>query len=419
MIDDPLLASLADDLSITINTEAATAENAAPQITAAPAEEKPAEKKADPEPAKEAAPAPKVRVVKKPDITSAVEEGVRRGMAASQPVAPKLPDPKPEEIDTTGLLPEQVEEIKDAQFAETVDPSRKGYAKEVAAYYKGVDAWVEAKKKENPDRVFDRSDREFMEFIEKSRPKVSDSDRQKFKRDRVTAEVTAKVKADLAGDLEATRRTADEARVAPVIERAVSSFQESFQKATETTDPLAAGIYETAAASAARYAEDLLRVVNGVDVIGHKSNTADLSERHRNLLGFIGDRAEHFKKHGGDERIRDGREFVTLTEFHNAKVAGKDTSKIWTYGTNDLLNLIKTGFVDSANSQIKAEEERVAKLGFVRQPKAEERKKAEDPKPSSGIRVNPTPAPGAANTNAPAEIEHIGNELIQVLGLKS
>jgi hypothetical protein len=134
-------------------------------------------------------------------------------------------------------------------------------------------------------------------------------------------------------------------------------------------------------------------------------------------MEFIGHQSSVFDAHGGESKIRDGKQFVTPVKFAELSSSGKDLSKVWTFNNADVLNLLQTQMIETAKNQVKQEEEVAIKRGFVRQKIAPAAKQAEEPKPVSGPRVSASAAPGPVSGQNTDDLQHPGKEIISILGL--
>jgi hypothetical protein len=415
IIDDPLLASLAEDLKIIVKTEEAKEKNDAPEIK--PVDENAQQKKVEEKKPEEKKPdAIKATVKPRQDIRKEIDDALTKHLADIKKPLPTPPPPKPaDDIDVTGLVEEQVEELEDAKFLEQKDPSKKGYAKKLYDFYKSVDKWVDDNK-DNPDRTFDENDEEFTQFLEENKPKWDPGQREKIRKSRMIDEAKREALKDLQPEIEAAKREAREARVAPALEKQVSQFSEAFDKASSSDDPLERDIFTRYKESAVSLASDWVRLAEGVDDVRSPKNQ-DQAARHKWLMEFIGHQSSVFDTHGGDAKLRDGKQFVTPVKFAELASSGKDLSKVWTFNNADVLNLLQTQMIETAKSQVKQEEEIAIKRGFVRQKVSSNAKQAEEPKPVTGPRVSPSAAPGPVAGQNVDDLQHPGKEIISILGL--
>jgi hypothetical protein len=419
IIDDPLLASLAEDLSILAKTEQAVQQNQPPEIKPVdekkPDEAKPAETK----PAETKPATVKAGVKQRPDIKKELDDALTRHLADIKPQAqtpPALPDPKKaDELDMAGLVDEQIDEIEDARYLEQKDPAQKGYAKKLLDFYKAVDKWVDDHK-DDSDRTFDENDEEFTSFIQENKPKWAPGQRDKIRKARLIDEAKREALKDLQPEIDAAKREAREARVTPVMDRKVNQFTEAFDKAATSDDPLEKDVFGRYKDSAVALASDWVRLAEGVDDITKPKNQ-EQAGRHKWLMEFIGHQSSVFDSLGGENKVRDGRQFVTPVKFAELASSGKDTSKVWTFNNDDVLTMLQTHMIESAKSQVKAEEEVAVKRGFVRQRPQAAAKPAEEPKPVTGVRASASAAPGAVPSNQTDDTPHPGKEVISILGL--
>jgi hypothetical protein len=428
-IEDDILSALADDLTEMIGHSKKNEpkeEPKTPDIKPAP-ETPPAD--AAPAPEKPATPAQPIKagVKQKEDARAIAEDVVAKRLAEAR--ANNTPTALPKEeakatpiYDENLLSPEQKEELEDARFFESLDPKNKGRADELLRYYKGVDEWVAAKKKEGTGNTFDANDEEFVTFVNKSRPAWADREKEKIRRERLKAEAKAEAKREVMKDLEpeikAAKQEAREAKFTPIIERQVNEFVAQMKEETKTEDALEKEIYESFQSVAENLATDFLRLINNVDTVGDH-NPEQRRKNHQWLNAFIDQQNKVFEKQGGDKKVRDGKTFVTADEY--ARMAAANDTKIdtvWTFGVPDYLKMLRTHAVGIAKTQIKHEEELAGKRGFVRQKQSEKAKEEKQPEPSSGIRATSTPAPGAVQPDAKEDGNHIGKELIEVLQLR-
>lgn len=412
---------LAQDLAIAIKDDSTNDPPAAPDIKPAPdAPPTTAQPDAKPDDKPEPKPKPKVDVKPRQDPRKVAEEvfdkrldEIRR-TTTPPPVPPKPDDPpKPPEpiYDESRLSPEQIEELEDARMSEKLDEKHKGRADKLLRFYKSLDEYVAAHKGED-DRTFDESDGEFVQWIKNNKPAWEPGERKRIERARIAAEAQAKVRSELEPELSRVKREALEAKVGPVIEKAVSGFESDYDKAARSDDPLAADTYAEFRASGVDMANTYLRVAHGVEQFDPSN------QKHAWINGFLNHQSEHFASKGGEARVRDGKTFVTPAEFAKLYQAKDQKFRtVWTFSHQDVLTLLATETKRLADAAIKKETDRLASRGYVRV--KQDAKPREEPKPTSGPKAGSTPAPGAANLSAGDDATHIGKELIATLGLKS
>lgn len=424
LIDDDILSALASDLSLVLDEKPPVA----PPIKAAedsqgtppaPAKPAPAEKK------------PKVGIKEKPDIGKVVEEEVekrlsqvRQTLPTPPPPAPPpapAPAPPPPPSDDSSLTDEQRDELRDAEYASTVDTRYKGLPDKVRAFNRSLDEYVEKAREQDPDRTFDENDRQFIDWVRKNKP-WNAKDRERVRIERIADEkAEAKLKARESEQEKRISRAEQEAREArhtPQIDKTLSAFESELKEETKTDDPLETDTYEEFARGASQLARDYMRLVHGLDTIG-EHNPTEVQERHKWITQFITSSGEVFAKKGGEARKRDGKEFVTPIKFAQMRATNDPKlSSVWTFTAPDVLKMLRSQAVHLAKERIQQAVERNAKHGFVRQKQAAGSKSTEAPKATSGPKAGSTPAPGAADLKPANSEEHPGLELIEILELR-
>lgn len=421
-IEDDILSALGDDIVQMV--DAARKKDAppqAPEIKAAP--ETPQAPTPDPTPAAEPPKkSAKVGVRKREtaeDIANVVVN--KLAMKRDETTTPLPPENKPpvSDYDESQLSPDQKEELEDAKFSE--QRGKKGRAEELLKFYKSVDEYVAKAKQENPDRSFDENDEEFVQFIKSNRPAWADKEKEQIRRERFKFEAREEAKREVRKELEpeikSAQQEAREAKYTPVIERRLDAFRSEIQAMAKSDDPMEKEIYEQFQVAAEEIAEDYLRLLNRVDTFG-EHNPPDRRQRHEWIVNFINQQAAIFDERGGDNRVRDGKQFVTPTRFAEMQQQKQSTGSVWTFNQDDCLKMIQTHAVSVAKTQIQQEEETAKRRGFVKARPSGAAKSQTEPQPMGGPKASATPAPGAAQADATQDFEHPGKELIDVLDLR-
>jgi hypothetical protein len=416
-IDDPILAALGDDLVQMVNA------NKKPEEPPKAPEIKPAPEPPPPEPPKpQTPPAPpaQVRVRRRETAEDIANVVVTKLSEKREEKTTPLPGAAPQpEYDESQLSAEQKEELADARFSEK--KGNKGRATELIKFYKSVDEYV-AEHKNDEGRTFDETDDEFVQFIRKNKPGWAEKEGEVIRRERLKAEMKeearAEVRQELEPKIESAQQEAREAKYSPIIEKRVDAFRAEFDAEAKTDDPLEKEIYETFKGAAEELVTDYLRLVNKVDTFGGH-NPADKQARQQWVADFITQQAATFAEHGGDNRVRDGKTFVTPAELAKMqKDKDPKLSTVWSFRPDEYVTMIKTHALGIAKEQIKQEEETAKRRGFVKVKPESTTKPQEDPKPMSGPKAQATAAPGAVQLAGDQNLDHPGKELIAVLNLK-
>lgn len=391
--DDPLLSALYEDLGLLSNPKKDKEEVEVEQVEETESED-PVEPEQEPEPevqAEDVEPEVKPKSsktfhVKTPVTQTDVRDAVREEFEKYN----RLPDPEPKEqpvveksYDTyeDGLLDEQREELALARYAENKLPDKyKGMGNRLLEFYKKLDNYA-AKAQEDPDRTLDSNDEEFMEFIQNNKPELSLSESKKLERMMWKEEAVNEARKAQEEHQRNLERKLHNLEARPRVENSLKEFESNlpnmipdelgdsirehgFDKA-ESENPYEISIIKDKLSSASNLAKEYLNISNGIT--DYDSNNSN----HQWLLGFINNQAQYFKKNGGDELVRQDSvgntaQFVTPTEYANLSNQGNTTGK-WTFTPDDVLKMLGANAVKEAQDTIKSEEQRLTKMGFVRQ----------------------------------------------------
>lgn len=433
MIDDPILAALAADLEIeTKEQPASDAVPSAPEIKAA---DDPKSGEGDSKPG-ETPPGQKPEF--KPD-SNAVPGAVKRGSKEIRAIAKEVveeelvkaresrpltpipapaaaketkPDPEPE-----NLSDDQREELADAEYAEKQRPEKfKGMAKKLKDFYAKADEWM---KENRPNGLTGEDDTEFVDFVKANKPSWSGS-RQAITVQRLADERVNKILEERSKEteskIELAQREAREAKILPAIEKQVHAVASEVEKELATDDEFEKPTYKQYADQCVDVTTTYLRFVNRLDSVSDK-NPRDLQEKHAWIIRFVGDQAEKFAAHGGQARVRNGRSFVTPLRLYEMQQANADTSGVWTFGSDDVVKMIKAQFVSDAKRVVTEEAQRLEKRGWTRAKPASVPKQTEQPKPTGGPKATATVSPGVVVANGDDDLNHPGKEIVRTLGL--
>ena len=411
---DPLLAVLQADMGIVEIKPAADPE---PEPEPAP------EPAPTPEPTPAPAPTPapdkkrkRVRIV--PD-----DEPKPEPVPINQPAPTPEPTPAPQ---PNNFTVEQQEEIVEAEVAGQLFADKyNGQADKLREWYRGFDAKVLELQKADPNRSLDETDNEFQALL-RTKPRIEQAHAKRVQREIGAQEADKRVKKALTPKLDELEMKQRDIEAAPLIAAAEQNMTNYIVDLFEADEdktlsemaklakagknvleefPLEGEIAAREAATARALNSEYLRLAK------FRSRTFDPNdEAQTTIVQFIARECDRFKKHGGDMRVKDGRQFLTRSEFneearkdpsYNPKSAPFMTSKYWTFDHNDVGVLLATQAKINTKSAIKREEEAATRRGFVRKTKE---KSEEPPKPKpeptaiTPPRATPTIAkPGAVN----------------------
>ena len=199
-------------------------------------------------------------------------------------------------------------------------------------------------------------------------------------------------------------------------------IRENGMDKVEEDNPYEVSIIKDKLGSATSLAREYLNISNGITDFSSSNNT------HSWLLSFVNNQAEYFAKNGGNELVRQDSygntaQFVTPTEYAGLANSGNANGK-WTFSPDDVLKMIGANAVKEAQDTIKSEEERLTKMGFVRQkktPAAEPKKKGkatQETKPITPPKSMSSAGPGAVDSAAIEDTQTVGSDIIDILKMK-
>ncbi len=434
--DDPLLSSLYEDLGL-ISKPKEEEEIEVEQVEEPPQEEP----EPEPEEPEEKARLPKTFEVKAPvtqtDVRDAVREEFERYSLPKEPQEkPKAEEPKDAYEDT--LLDEQREELVLARYAESKMPERfSGMGNKLLEFYKKLDNYA-TKAQGDPDRTLDSNDEEFMEFISKNKPVLTASESKKLERMMWKEEAVAEARKFTEEDKLQLEKKLHHLETKPKIEDSVREFESNLPRMipdelgdaikdkglakAEEENPYEVSILKEKIGSATSLAREYLNISNGI------TDYDSSNSHHAWLLGFINNQAQYFLKNGANDLVRqdsygNNAQFVPPTEYASLVTSGKTAGK-WTFTPDDVLKMLGANAIKEAQDTIKSEEERLTKMGFVRQnktPAAEPRKKEKPPqetKPITPPRSKSSAGPGATDSAAIEEPTAVGADILDILKMR-
>jgi len=337
-----------------------------------------------------------------------IRRTVREEVSRQQPPAP---DPAPakqavreiEDEAPADLVPEQMEELELARFAEQRYPDKyQGQANKLLSFYKKLDEYAA-----KSDGSLDDDDAEFREFVGKNKPKLPNTKR--LEREMI-ADLAAKQvrneKDSVINDLKDKVRILE---TKPALEKKFSAFTSELQKAGEIEDDLAKPIYEQQLKSAENVGQEYLDLYYGMKTWDERN------PMQKWIVDFVTHQSNYFVRKGGKALDKGGKTFMTPADY---SAHGKADSN-WTFGPDEILKMFNNFFTNTAKKQVESEYERLEKLGFTK-PKGKKSSKLgktrEDAKPITTPKAKTAQSPGAAESGD-AEDTSLGEDLVKTLGM--
>lgn len=368
-----------------------------------PAEEEKAEEK------------PKKRFnIKEPDLSKAdIRKAVRDELHHLPPPLPTAPEPEPEpEDDLEGYIPEQQEEIELARYAESIDPKYKGMSDGLIKFYNDLDSYID--KSEDEDRTFDENDEAFMQWVEQNKPSISRVDQRKLERQMIKDQALTEARSEFDSKNQELEEKIRQVSDRPKAEKEFNRYEQILEEESpEEGDGLAQTLHQREMADARRVGEEYLDLFYGLKTFNENNSL------HKWIVDFVTQQSDAFSKHGGEHLIRTGedgisKEFVPPSEYGNV-----DSNRHWTFTSSDIMDIMGNYFHTRATDSVKSEEERLEKMGFVRQgkKKSSAKTKNEELKATESPRATPSPSPGAAAADGVQEEPSPGENIVKTLGM--
>jgi hypothetical protein len=337
------------------------------------------------------------------EIRRTVREEVSRQQPAPDPAPARQAVRELEDEAPADLVPEQMEELELARFAERRYPDKyQGQASKLLSFYKKLDDYAA-----KSDGSLDDDDVEFREFVGKNKPKLPNTKR--LEREMI-ADLAAKQvgneKDSVINDLKDKVRILE---TKPTIEKKFSTFTSDLQKAGEIEDDLAKPIYEQQLKSAENVGQEYLDLYYGMKTWDERNPTQKW------IVDFVTHQSNYFARKGGKALEKGGKTFMTPADY---SAHGKVVSN-WTFGPDEILKMFNNFFTNNAKKQVESEYERLEKLGFTK-PKGKKSSKSgktkEDVRPITTPKAKTAQSPGAAESGDADDIT-FGEDLVKTLGM--
>lgn len=347
------------------------------------------------------------------------------------PAAPAAEPPKKEEPKDPddGLLDEEKEMLRLARFAEKKNSTKyAGHADKLSAFFRKNAEFVAKKQAEDPEYDFSEDNPEYKAFLNANRPPAIPAHEQRaLEREMIKEEVLEETRAESQKrtEEEQTRARHDELRkqhkqdankfwketvtVALPDELMATIKEHGVAKAREM-HPLEYQIADHVTKNAADAVEEFMLISSGVKQLDPNN------PQHVGIVQFINDECADFAKNGGDDRVRNGKQFIGRVEYQ--RLTAQQRAGFWTFSNAELVERAKFATKLSIEQLIKQEYESRAAQGWTRTPPAKPQqtppKPAPEPTPAATTR--PAPSNGAAPPAGKPKIG-AGNPVMGALGL--
>lgn len=326
----------------------------------------------------EAAPMRPVVVVKREEKKPEVDETKKRELDAEAEYVKSLTE-------------DQQYEVELARFAEK--NGKPGQLKKLLDYYHSAEKFLT----DNPE--LEPTSSEFVEFMEKNEPKLSNAERRKLERAIITQSATQNARDEVTKEFEPVVRELNEMKSAPSIKAVVDDARAIMTKKTEGDDisisqevfdkvqsmPYHQAVEEfpqeaPIIASTIAKVREWTRIWNSVVEVDLKD------PNHQWLMNFLQNKEAEMLSKPESYQVRDGKRFVPITKFIELEQTNpKAAAGCWTFQHKDVASMI----AENGALYHKAQVKKLINAGWTRNtsdkksPASEVEKKAESDKTST------------------------------------
>lgn len=312
------------------------------------------------------------------------------------------PDQAPEE-DTSSLVPEQLEELELARFAERKHPDKyKGQSKKLLDFYGKLDKYAS-----ESDGSFGDDDTDFQEFVAKHKPKLTGH--KKLEREMIADLAAQQVATEKDSEINALKEKMRVLETKPTVEKKFSKFTENLKQSGETEDEFAQSIYKQQLDQAEGIGKEYLDLYYGMKTWDGSDSTQKW------IVDFVTHQSNVFSQKGGNHLVRDNKNFMTPATY----AAQGNPTENWTFGPDEVLQMFNNFFSNTAKKQVESEYERLEKMGFTKgkgKKSTKTGKVKEDAKPITTPKARTAKSPGAAESGGAEDIS-FGEDLVKTLGM--
>lgn len=266
-------------------------------------------------------------------------------------------------LDLNGLDDDEKNEVSTAAFAEKKYPGKyKGHTQKVLDFIRKHKQVYEEVRAESPDGEFDENNSKYRGFVKANRPSVTDAERRRLDRERMTEEAVVEAEQRLAKKYQRVEDEISQLKARPMVEKTMNDYKslvkEVMPKAGD--DSLVEDTVTEFSNLAVKAGEEFLMLSSQLRKYDSGNDT------HKWLADFIQEQGDMFVKSGHTALKRGSKSFVPRSKF-NALPAG-ERDKHFTFTDEDVLQLIAANAKAAAEFKVKSEKEKLEKAGYRRQP---------------------------------------------------
>jgi len=322
-----------------------------------------------------------------------------------------LKEEKPAKPDYSKFANRERETLELLEFGEQKELADKGIASKVAKYYEDRSKLIEDLRSENyDDEDYDpQQDHKYRQWAKNNRPPIDVDKLETIRKEQWIDDAKQRALDEIRAERDEHDKKwkqyieeQEREKLRPEVEREVSTFSDSLlsqldpevtkafaeQKdwaKVEESMPIEAPIVRQVLNEYTDKAEVLMGIASGVTKLDPRNPT------HSSLQRFISSQADYFIKNGKTER--GGKQFAHPKEF-------KDPNTQWTFGKEDMVNMLSKAAKIVAEKRIAAEKNKFQSMLKRQGLSAQEASDASDGS-GSGTSVKPSASGGSNKGAAP------------------
>lgn len=327
----------------------------------------------------------------------------------------KPPEPAPTLAALLGYTPTRAEEryLGDLRAAAELDPKYQGLFDREIDRLKRVQAFTAKWQGEHPEEELSAETPEYRRFLKANPPAIDAEERAEIRDTLVAKRAADSARAAVRSELEPRLRKVDEIEAQPVIRAAEAALERAVLEALPADDPLHEAVAEGGLEAVSAVPIDgpvvAHAVARGKRLVGEfirlRRGLVEMdpaNEYHVFLANMIDESAKIFTEHGGAERVREGRRFVSPREY--SRLTPEAKRRHFTFSDEDVVQILgvqaatgATRFLSETRAAWQAREQKLKKVptpAGATPPAVEPAEPPKPPPPSSPV-VAPTPTGGA------------------------
>lgn len=381
-----------------------------PESESEPVKEEPkAETGEPPEAARPKRKAKKVKQVIDPEIPNQVPE---------TKVAFSTNEETEEDKIVKELIPEEKEYYELAKFASNNMEEHQDLDIKFLDFFKKSKSYVEKRLKDDPYAEL-TDDHEYKEFLEKHRPKFSQTDAKQVERKMITRQAEEAAEARVRPEVERLRKEQEIARKKPQADNTKMGFRQNFgvilpedvQKklkeeggleTVQKEDPLAFQVMDSITQNLFTFADAFVDITQGISPYDETNQT------HKELLDWVQKEQDAYIESG--ETGKDGKTFMRRERFYATPESQR--TQYYTWEDGDLLNLLVMRAKQRLDGTLNYQRTMLQNAGYVKSGASPQPAKAKPVPQQKAPSLSPTP-----RSNQPAQDQVVKNTPLAILGL--